>query len=290
MRKPTFLSLAVVFVATVSAPLALAQGTYTQIDEPDALFGTFCSGINTAGDIIGFYTIPGNYTNGFLLSGGTYTVINYPRVAGTILTGINDKGMIVGYTASGTFGFAYNRQAQTFIRISRYGLFSYTYPYAINNAGTIAGYLSEVTSGFELVASGRGKTIAVPGAIDTDPFGISASGEVVGIYNNGSGDLLNFSFSRGQYQQLLIPGAPLAKVFGINPAGTALVGSYTPSSGVTAGFLYQNNALTTLQFPGSSNTSAAGINASGMVVGTFYDASGTSHGFLWTPFPDMARK
>ncbi|HEY3974775.1 MAG TPA: hypothetical protein VGM18_17350 [Candidatus Sulfotelmatobacter sp.] len=290
MRKPILLSLALVFVAAVFAPLTLAQGTYTQIDEPDALFGTLCSGINTGGDIIGYYLVPGNYANGFLLSGGIYTEINYPKAAGTLLTGINDKGMIVGYTTSGTFGFAYNREAQTFIRISRYGLFSYTYPYAINNMGIIAGYLSEVTAGFELVASGRGKTIAVPGAIETDPFGISASGEVVGIYNNGSGGILNFSFRRGKYRQLLIPGAPLAKVYGINPSGTALVGSYAPSSGVTAGFLYQNDTLTTLQFPGSKNTSAAGINASGDVVGTFYDSTGTSHGFLWNPFLDTAKK
>lgn len=282
MLKTGILPLAAVLIAAMFAPPTRAQGTYTQIDYPDGLVGTECNGIDTAGEIVGVYTGLGNYGHGFLLSGGAYTTIDYPRVAATFLTGINDKGMIVGYTSSGTFGFAYNRKAQTFLTISRLGLYAYTYPNAINDAGTIAGYLSETLSGFELI-SGRGKVIAVPGAIETYPLGISAVGEVVGYYNNGSGQLLSFSFNRGKYQQLIIPHAPLAEVFGINPAGTALVGSYSPSSGVTAGFLYQNNVLTTLQFPGSKNTVARGVNADGEVVGTFYDASGNYHGFLWTP-------
>jgi hypothetical protein len=66
------LSLAALLFAT--APLALAQGTYTQIDVPGSIL-TFVSGIDTAGDIVGSYADPTSRRHGFLLSGGVYTTI-----------------------------------------------------------------------------------------------------------------------------------------------------------------------------------------------------------------------
>ena len=53
----------------LSVPLALGQGTYTQIDEPDGANGTYVQGIDGAGDIVGFYTDASVTTHGFLLSG-----------------------------------------------------------------------------------------------------------------------------------------------------------------------------------------------------------------------------
>jgi hypothetical protein len=38
-----------------------------------------------------------------------------------------------------------------------------------------------------------------------------------------------------------------------------------------------------LSVPGSANTYAATINGSGVIVGTWTDSSGVSHGFLATP-------
>lgn len=82
---------------------------------------------------------------------------------------------------------------------------------------------------------------------------------------------------------LHIANAPGAYVYGINPAGTAIVGSYSLSTDITAAYVYQNGELTTLQFPGSHTTTAFGINAGGKVVGVFADASGAGQGFTWTP-------
>ena len=58
-------------------PLALAQGTYTQFDPPGSI-GTFATGIDTAGDIVGYYDDGSSNYHGFLFSGGTYTNIDYP--------------------------------------------------------------------------------------------------------------------------------------------------------------------------------------------------------------------
>jgi probable HAF family extracellular repeat protein len=74
-----------------------------------------------------------------------------------------------------------------------------------------------------------------------------------------------------------------ALVFGINNAGQ-IVGAYIGSSTIN-GFLLDQGNYTTLDVPGASYTSAQGINASGQIVGYYWDAGGTSHGFLATPVP-----
>jgi len=61
-------------------PLALGQGTYTQIDVPGATT-TVIQGINAAGDVVGSYN-DSNGSHGFLLSSGVFTTIDYPGPPG----------------------------------------------------------------------------------------------------------------------------------------------------------------------------------------------------------------
>ena len=280
------LSVAVLLLA--SAPLALAQGTYTQFDVPGAVF-TVGMGIDTVGDLVGYYQDASGNLNGFLFSGGTYTTIDPTGSTFTELTGKNDLGQIVGRENAGSGGFLYDVATQTFTAIS-YPKAGVTYPYAINNAGIIAGevvYGADKISGFELVGSTY-RHIAPPRTVLSLVTGITASG---GLYGQASGKnrTLNLSFAQGKYSRRVIPNAPGAVVFGVNPAGTTLVGTYNPSSGVYAGFIYQNSTLTTLQFPGENYTTAQGINAAGEVVGYFQGTAG-GHGFTWTPPADAAKK
>jgi probable HAF family extracellular repeat protein len=285
--RKTVLSLAVLLLASV--PLALAQGTYTQIDVPGAVY-TVGEGIDAAGDIVGWYEDANFNLDGFLLSGGTYNTINPPGSTFTQLFGINDMGQIVGQANAGCGGCLYDIATQTFTTIS-YPKANRTLPFAINNTGTIAGqvvYGSNEIHGFELVGSTY-RQISPPRTFLSLVTGITASGT---LYGQGVGKIpnLTFAFSQGKYSLRVIPNAPGAVVNGVNPAGAALVGTYNPSSGVTAGFLYQTGTLTTLQFPGSSFTEAFGINAAGEVVGLFVDAESNEHGFTWTPPADAAKK
>src|ERR1700730_6052841 len=78
----------------VCASLAVAQGTYTQIDFPSALM-TQPNGINAAGLVVGSYEDAAG-GHGFLLQSGTYTTIDYPGAQYSYGQGINDKGQIVG--------------------------------------------------------------------------------------------------------------------------------------------------------------------------------------------------
>ena len=45
---------------------------------------------------MGYYTLSDGKLHGFLLSGGTYSAIDYPNAINTYVTGINDFGEIVG--------------------------------------------------------------------------------------------------------------------------------------------------------------------------------------------------
>jgi hypothetical protein len=281
--REAVVSLAVLLLAT--APLALAQGSYTQIDVPGES-NTAVLGIDTAGDLAGYYVDASGNLDGFLFSGGAYTTIDYPGSTITELTGINDNGQIVGNPA-GT-GFLYDIATQSFTTLNRQGA-NGTIPYAINNAAVIGGWLTHgiFTVGFELVGSSY-KIISPPRTTSSFVTGISASGKLFGVAGTRNAEF-DFSFSQGQYSQFAIPNASGAQLAGVNPAGTALVGYYNPSSGGTAGFIYQNKTLTTLQFPGSIFTEAVGINAACEVVGFFEDASGFVHGFTWTP-PAPAEK
>ena len=276
--------LAVVLLAT-TVPLARAQGTYKPFDVPGAVT-TEAFGINTAGDIVGFYVDTNFIFHGFLFSGGTYTTIDYTDGTTAYLFGINDLSQIVGNAG---IGFLYDVQTQTFTTIS-YPHANGTLPDSINNSGMIAGtvnYRFGEHLGFESDGS-KYRQIAPPGTTVIGTV-IADSGEIVGTIANESGGA-QFLFKQGKYARLTIPNASYAYVYGINPAGTAVVGYYTPSPGITAGFLYQNKTLTTLQFPGSTYTIAGGINAAGEVVGYFVDTNNIYHGFTWTPASDAQKK
>jgi probable HAF family extracellular repeat protein len=284
MRKTIVLSLAILLVLAASAPLALAQGTYTQIDVPGAV-STLATGINAAGDIVGAYDDASGVSHGFLLSGGVYTTIDYPGAAYTSVTGINDVGQIVGDDSYD--GFLYDLQTQAFTTISVPGQNGYTIPLAINNAGTIVGFISiqgKGPVGFEL-AGGKYREVLPKGFEFSFVAGINNSGEAVGQGSNFLNDL-NFLFNQGKFQPSGIPMSASAN--GINDLN-AIVGKYLSNNNYF-GFVLQNGVFQRLRFPRENYTIAQGINTSGEVVGYFDDSSGVGHGFTWTPPADAAKK
>jgi len=287
--RKVVLSCAVLLLAI--APLAVAQGTYTQIDYPGALETNVWS-IDAAGNIAGYYFDSSGYPHGFQLSGGTYTTIDYPGAQYTRVYGMNDLGQVVGWSDDLGLGFAYDVQTQTFTTISYPGA-AVTIPTVINDAGAIAGYFGSASGtayGFEFAGSVY-RLIVPPGSKGTFALGITGSGEVVGYAKNRhTSKIFNFRFAHGQYREIEIPNAPNAQVGGISDAGAVLVGSYDPPPCCfQAGFIYQSNTLTTLQFPGGNNTYVADINVAGEAVGTFA-LNGGQHGFTWTPPTDAGKK
>src|SRR5689334_12671303 len=93
--------------------------TYTTLDDALATSMTSARDINNAGQIVGQYIDSANHLHGFLLSGGTYTIVDDPRAtpgASTSAYGINGSGQIVGkYTdaMNHTHGFLLSGGAYT---------------------------------------------------------------------------------------------------------------------------------------------------------------------------------
>jgi len=129
-----------VLLLIVSGPLMMAQsGTWARIDYPGAL-ETTCTGIDSSGNIVGWYQA-GAFVYAFVLSGGTFTTVTYSNSYQTVFQGINDLGQIVGYAeqTSGETGFLYDWPTQTFTELVNYPGADWTVPSSINNSGTIVG-------------------------------------------------------------------------------------------------------------------------------------------------------
>ncbi len=141
--------------------------------------------------------------HGFLLSGGTYTTIDFPgAAAGTYANAINDSDQIVG--AYGDAG------------------------------GDEHGYL---------LSGGQFTTIDFPGAVGlTAAQGINDSGQIVGYYVDSGGSSHGFLLSDGTYTTIDFPAGTNTQADGINDSGQ-IVGTYDSPDGTYHGFLYSTEAV-----------------------------------------------
>lgn len=271
----------------LGAPLALAQGTYTQIDYPGGI-DTVAVGINSVGDLSGFYYDSSGDSHGFLLSGGVYSTIDYPGAVGTCIFGLNDEGQLVGAAFTNanhsTIGFIYDISTQTFTRVDYPGAAA-TIPYAINNSGEVAGFYEKNVNkhiAFELV--GTTYTAIELGNNSSYLYAINADGTAVGDAKNVKGKTVNFRFVDGKVFLATLP--PGSFLLGVNDS-EAVVGYNNAEA--TYGFVLIKGMLTELNYPEAFATIASGINDLGEVAGNFVDTSGNGHGFTWTP-PAPAHK
>jgi len=113
----------------------------TTIDVP-AASETDPTGINAAGDIVGYYSsTTTSGVHGFLLTHGAFTTIDFPAAFRTLPTGIHAAGDIVGFYSgsnnSGVHGFLLSHGAFTTINFA--GVSSYTEALGINPVGDIVG-------------------------------------------------------------------------------------------------------------------------------------------------------
>ena len=175
----------------------------------------------------------------------TFTTIDVPGAVDTLLTGINDRGDIVG---------AYNNE-----------IFGPSYAF--------------FTEGDSLI------TIAVPGSSQTTAFGINNNGKIVGSFVTGEQHGFLYSSKRQRFKQVDVPfptGVFLTRVNGTNNRGQS-VGEYLdqPTSNEQHGFLYSKGQFSSIDVPDAEVTSATGINNQGQIVGFYADRiTFQVHGFV----------
>lgn len=169
-------------------------GSFTLPSVPSSALAT---GINNAGQVVGWFNNSAFTTEAFLYANGSYSTFNAPGATSTNFYGINNLGQVVGeyFNDSGEHVFVLNTKSGTFTPISvpcgtTSGGVGVT---GINISGEIVGNCkvgNGVFSGHEFgfeynYISGDFTKIFFPLSYTQDSFvtGINDNGQVVGFYN-----------------------------------------------------------------------------------------------------------
>lgn len=224
------------------------------------------NGENNKGELVGQLGAP---IAGIYQSGEFYAAFGDPTLppggGNTIYSGINDAGAVVG--SSDVRGFLLKNGVYTTITVNGASCL----PYAINNAGVIAGTSTSFTGGFVLNGSSVTKL----------PY------PVTGI--NNSNDLVMEGLNNGYYVKagavtpIVFPGSTYTYVAGLSDAG-AVVGFYSDAQNVEHGFVWNSGVYTTLDYPNATFTRTQAIDKAGRVAGFALTSSGLV-GFVATPAP-----
>ena len=245
-----------------------ANGTFTQIDAPDAGTGPFPqgtfpseftpAGINPAGAITGFYVDASSVQHGFVrASGGKITEFDPPGSIFTNPNAIDATGDITGFYFDANFvGHAFLRGTNgTFTQIDAPGA---------DNSG-----------------DGNG----------TFGVGLTPNGDVEGVFVDPSGVLHGFTRSKGgTYSTFDVPAAGTGPGQGTLPESNntngTIAGNYLDGSGVDHGFLFDKQGnFSTFDVPGMGTGPGQGTipldnSNSEQITGEAIDASNVVHGFL----------
>ncbi|HLN66985.1 MAG TPA: hypothetical protein VK280_06905 [Streptosporangiaceae bacterium] len=250
--------------STLSAGNATSYRFATHDNTRDLTFNQLL-GINDEGVIAGYFGsgAQGHRNQGYLLlppyGQGNYVNENFPGSVQTQVTGLNNRGVTVGFWSS------------------------------MNNANMVNDNHGFVEFGghFRNADFPTGSPAAPP--VD-QLLGVNDSDVAVGFYTdaNGNNHGYKYNINASRFTRVLDPSAPGASLTAaaINDHGD-VAGFYTnPGTGNTDGFLLSHGHFTDLAVPGASSTMALGVSNYGEVVGTYTVGSGSSavmHGFSWTP-------
>src|SRR5882724_11333192 len=285
-QKPILSLLAISLALGAISNIAGQTPTFKTIDFPGAA-STQSWGINSRGDVVGFYTSADKSSHGFLFNEGHYTPIDFPGAAVTLLNGIDARGNIVG-----EYGMTVTSPHHGFV-LSTGGIFTpIVYPGAavtsaigIAPGGEIVGFYAladNVNHSFVLTGD-RFTPIDFPGATATLINGISPQGDIVGGYKVGS-TLHGFLLSNGNFTSIDYPAAAATIATGTNSSGD-IVGRYTDANAVNHAFLLRGGKFTIFDYPGATFTGATAIDPVGNILGRC-TVGGLTHGFLLsTPRP-----
>jgi len=222
-------------------------------------------GINDQDQIAGYFGsgAQGHPNQGYLLllSRGSrgpsqYVNENFPGAVQTQVTGLNNRGVTVGFWSGQNTASQMNAN-----------LGFYTW-------------------------EGRSYSVAFPARDNSSPpvnqlLGVNDAAMAVGFWTDAKGTAHGYTYSiaSGQFHSVIVPGSLSDTATGINDRG-AISGFYTGPAGVTRAFMEgPGGRITRLTFPGATATQAFGINNRGEVVGTYMTGSGNSaksFGFTWT--------
>jgi hypothetical protein len=199
-------------------------------------------GVNSAGTAVGWcISTKTGLDIAFVYSKGKFTTVNYPKSNGTQLSGINDKGDVVGLwidSALATHGFS--KIGTKFTNIDVKGDTN-TVAWGINNARQITVYATNSASEYDgfLMTGSKLKNIDNPkakGGLGTIVHTPNNKGDVDGTYYDSTGAERGWLLHGGKYYDVADPNGPIiTRADGLNDK-LEMVGRYTPSAGGNVGF------------------------------------------------------
>ena len=301
--------------STTQASSTLA-GNYQFVMLNDARDRTFNQllGINNEGIIAGYFgSGAARHPNkGYALvppfSQRNFLNENFPGSAQTQVTGLNDRGVTVGFWSTQNTANMTNNNFGFYWQNGRFH--NVNFPtgdnarppvnqlLGVNNSGIAVGFYTNgqgSSRGYEFnIRTHEFTRVLVPGA----PSGtkgpsltaaaINDNGDVAGFYNKTASQEDGFLKLRsGRFITLAFPGAAMTQALGVNDSDE-VVGAYTTGSGnaaVTHGFVWRHGTFTTVDIPGASSTTINGVNDENDLVGFFTDAKGNTDGLLALPLP-----
>jgi hypothetical protein len=259
--------------AVASPALATPQGgaskyRFATLDnQADPTFNQLL-GINQHGVIAGYFGSgdTGHPNKGYLVTApygqANYRNENWPVSTQTQVTGLNDRGVTVGFWSSMNNAANMNNDNRAFVSYRGYFL------------------------------NGDFPTDSPASPPVDQLLGVNDHDVAVGFYNDASGNTHAYTFDvrHNQFTEIMPSGITNPTAAGINNRGD-IAGFGTGVTGVSSngqvGFLLRRNGrVTVLSVPGSSMTQALGINDNDEVVGAYVVGSGDNaitHGFTWTP-------
>jgi hypothetical protein len=247
---------------------------FTTLDnQADTTFNQLL-GINQHGLIAGYFGsgAQGHPNKGYLLSApygqSQYKNENWPVSAQTQVTGLNDRGVSVGFWSSTNNASVDNNP-----------------PVNDNRAFvSVRGYFIDGDFPTDMPATPPADQL----------LGVNDHNVAVGFYNDASGNTHAYSFDirRNQFNEITPSGINNPTAAAINNrgdvAGFGADATSDSSNGQVVGYLLRRDGrVTILDVPGSSMTQALGINDDNEVVGLYQVVVGSStmtHGFTWTPW------
>ena len=262
-------------------------------------------GINNAGVISGYFgsgdAAHGHPNKGYKLAPpygqGNYSNENFPGSVQTQVTGLNDTGETVGFWADANgdnVGFVEHNGQFKSVSDSNApkgtaGTPSIQQLLGINDQDIAVGFYTDAQGnnhGFTYnVATGRFRTVNIPGFSSVTATAINRHGTVAGFAQNGANTEGWVRDASGAVKQINGPqGAVSVQVLGINDQGE-LVGSYLDGQGNTHGFTWtaHNGYATIDDANANSMTVINGVNDHGQLVGFYLDHAGNTDGMLANP-------
>ena len=236
---------ALLLFTILAAPL-IAHADPRYSITPIGAAGSYPTGINNSGEVVGYFNPTAGVQHAFLYTGSAFQDLGTLGGAGSRAAGINDAGVIVG--ASGTTGgatHAFRYAGGSMMDIGTLGGQNSSAE-AISNNGLIAG-IAQNTGGFSNAFVYTGSAMQ---SIGTLPLGESS--RAYGINNAGA------------------------------VTGDSRVGPVTFPEFQNHAFLYSGGSMTDLGTFGSSYSLGTSINDYGQVVGWSGYAQNANHAFLYS--------